>query len=197
MRIVGTYDALQDRKMNGTANLPNFCSRSHCHTNITMIKKIYVETSIPSFYFNTRSQVEMEAKKKWTRQWWEKPKPLSNLVTSFPVIVELQQIPNPEKRQKTLELISTLPMLEYTEEIDEIVDVYISHKLMPNQAMGDATHLALASFYKCDFLVTWNCRHLANANKFDHIRRINGLLGLFSPVLLTPLELLEDEENED
>ena len=67
---------------------------------------------------------------------------------------------------------------------------------MPSQAMGDAAHLALASFYKCDFLVTWNCQHLANANKFDHIRRINSLLGLFLPILVTPLELLEGETNE-
>jgi hypothetical protein len=55
---------------------------------------------------------------------------------------------------------------------------------------GDAIHLALASFHKCDFLVTWNCLHLANANKFGHIRRINTMLGLFTPVLATPLQLL-------
>ena len=56
-------------------------------------------------------------------------------------------------------------------------------------------HLALASYYKCDFLVTWNFRHIANANKFGHIRRINTKLGLFVPALVTPLELLElDDE---
>ena len=54
---------------------------------------------------------------------------------------------------------------------------------------GDALHLALASYHKCDFLVTWNCRHLANANKFGHIRRVNTMLGLFVPALVTPLEL--------
>ncbi len=41
-----------------------------------------------------------------------------------------------------------------------------------------------------DFLLTWNCEHLANANKFQHIRRINSMLGLFVPSLVTPLELL-------
>ena len=50
--------------------------------------------------------------------------------------------------------------------------------------------LALASHYRCDFLATWNCGHLANASKFDHIRRVNGILGLFVPLLVTPLELL-------
>ena len=61
---------------------------------------------------------------------------------------------------------------------------------MPADPAGDALHLALASFYKCDFLVTWNCLHLANANKFGHIRRVNTILGLIVPNLVTPLELL-------
>jgi len=61
---------------------------------------------------------------------------------------------------------------------------------MPTDPAGDALHLALASYHKCDFLVTWNCRHLANANKFGHIRRVNTMLGLFVPTLVTPLGLL-------
>ena len=54
---------------------------------------------------------------------------------------------------------------------------------------------ALASFHKCDYLLTWNCRHLANANKFNHIRRVNTLLGLSVPTLATPLELTGGEES--
>ena len=59
-----------------------------------------------------------------------------------------------------------------------------------------ANGLALASHHKCDFLVTWNCRHLANANKFGHIRRVNTMLGLFVPALVTPLELIGDDHDE-
>ena len=55
-------------------------------------------------------------------------------------------------------------------------------------------HLALASFHNCDMLVTWNCKHLANANKFGHIHRVNALLGLRTPALVTPLQLLEKED---
>jgi hypothetical protein len=72
------------------------------------------------------------------------------------------------------------------------VEAYVQHKLMPSDPGGDAIHLALASYHKCDFLVTWNCRHLANANKFGHVRRLNTMLGLFVPALVTPLELLGD-----
>ena len=50
-------------------------------------------------------------------------------------------------------------------------------RIMPADPGGDALHLALASYHKWDFLVTWNCQHLANANKFGHIRRVNAILG--------------------
>ena len=64
---------------------------------------------------------------------------------------------------------------------------------MPNDPAGDAFHLAAASFHRCDFLVTWNCRHIANANEFGRIRRVNGILGLGNPALVTPLELLNED----
>ena len=54
--------------------------------------------------------------------------------------------------------------------------------------------VALAAYHGIDYLLTWNCRHLANANKFDHIRRINTMLGLKTPELVTPPELLGDIE---
>jgi hypothetical protein len=54
---------------------------------------------------------------------------------------------------------------------------------------------ALVSYHKCDFLLAWNGQHLANANKFAHIRRVNTLLGLFTPALVTPLELLPEERD--
>lgn len=61
---------------------------------------------------------------------------------------------------------------------------------MPKEPKGDALHLALASYHHCHFLLTWNCAHLANPNKFEHIRHINSILGLFVPSLITPYELL-------
>lgn len=83
--------------------------------------------------------------------------------------------------------------MPFVEEIEEIVAVYISHFLMPKDAVGDALHLAMASFYKCDYLLTWNCKHLANANKYRHMRRINAMMDLVTPSLVTPLELLQGD----
>lgn len=156
-----------------------------------MKRRVYVETTIPSFYFEKRSQPEMVARRKWTRIWWEKAVVEHELVTSEAVLDELAR-GDFEGRDSCLALVDSLPLLSVQPPIAEIVEAYVAHHLMPRDPAGDALHLALASFHRCDFLVTWNCRHLANANKFDHLRRVNGILGLFVPSLVTPLELLEE-----
>lgn len=157
---------------------------------------IYVETSVPSFYYETRRAPDMQARRDWTRKWWALPKWDDELVIGLPVISELDKAP-PAKRDKAIALITNLRILPYPPEIAEIVEVYFEHRLMPREAQGDADHLALASFHGCDMLVTWNCKHLANANKLGHIHRVNALLGLQTPALVTPLQLLENnDENE-
>jgi hypothetical protein len=70
-----------------------------------------------------------------------------------------------------------------------IIQRYIAEFVMPQDDKGDAAHLAYASFYRMDYLLTWNCNHLANANKEAHIRAVNGRLGLVTPRIITPLEL--------
>ena len=157
-----------------------------------MPRLIYIETSVPSFYFDTRTAVELHARRNWTRRWWNHPGDDDQRVTSVVVIGELERAPDP-KRTQCLDLISTLPLLPYIDEVAEIVATYHRNKVMPVEASADADHLALATFHKCDILVTWNCQHIANANKFPHIRRINALLGYATPQLITPLELLDDE----
>jgi predicted nucleic acid-binding protein len=162
-----------------------------------MATRVYVETSIPSFYFEARSEAPMLARRDWTREWWGGATAGAiELVTSLAVIDELQRGDFPA-RTDCLSLVSALPVLAIEAPILEIVQAYIHHQVMPRDPAGDALHLALASYHRCDFLVTWNCKHLANANKFGHIRRVNGLLGLLTPALVTPLELLGDTDDED
>ena len=84
-----------------------------------------------------------------------------------------------------------------TDEVAQIAEIYIARKVMPHDPAGDALHLPPASHHKYDVLLTWNCRHLANFNKFEHIRRVNTLLGLPIPTLLTPFELLEGGEKDE
>lgn len=113
---------------------------------------------------------------------------------------ELERCDYPTK-QETLQFVESLPLLAVNQDIAEIVREYLQRRIMPNDPAGDALHLALASYHNCQFLLTWNCRHLANANKFEHIRHINTLLGLSVPILTTPFQLMqedmEDEQGRD
>jgi predicted nucleic acid-binding protein len=154
-----------------------------------MKKRVYIETSIPSFYFEIRTEPEMVARRNWTRDWWDNHAHKYELLVSDPVFDELERGVYPNQ-QEALKLLDDLPLLPVEPEVVEIAKVYIANKTMPRDPTGDALHLALATYYKCDFLLTWNCNHLANANKFDHIERVNAMLGLATPRLLTPLELL-------
>ena len=157
-----------------------------------MRKTVYIETTIPSFYHEVRRESDMVARKNWTRDWWDNHAVQYDLVTSEAVLEELIRGEYPNQ-DKTVALLETVPLLPVVEEVAMIIEAYIAHRVMPKDPAGDALHLALASLHKCDFLLTWNCNHLANANKFDNIRRVNAMLGLFSPILATPLELLGEE----
>ncbi len=134
----------------------------------------------------------MQARREWTREWWDIATLRDDLVTSLGVINELNHTPEP-KRSECLGLLDHLAFLDITEEADDLVETYIANKVMPADATGDALHLALATIHQCDILISWNCRHIANANKTSHIRRINGRLGYETPVLITPLELLSQK----
>ena len=157
-----------------------------------MKKIVYIETTIPSFYYEDRTEPEMIARRNWTVEWWDSQSDHYQIVTSLAVIEELERGDYPNK-EKVLDLVKDVPILNIPMEVRDIVDTYVNRRLMPPDAKGDALHLAVASFHACDFLLTWNCKHLANANKFSHIRLINTLLGLFVPALITPVELLSWE----
>ena len=131
----------------------------------------------------------MIARREWTRKFWDSAGDEYALLTSVAVLEELERGDFPNKLD-AIDLVKSLPLLPSPDEILEIVETYIRHRLMPADPRGDALHLAFASYYKCDFLLTWNCKHLANANKFGHIRQLNAMLGLYVPMLVTPMELL-------
>lgn len=160
------------------------------------LPRVYIETTIPSFYYETRTAPAIIARREWTRQWWAGAAAKFELVTSPAVLDELMGGP-PERSPDWLALVRDLPLIPIEPAIAEIVRAYIGQKVMPEDPGGDALHLALASYHKCDFLLTWNCRHLANANKFGHIRRVNTILGLYVPAIVTPLELMGGSDGND
>lgn len=155
--------------------------------------RVYVETTIPNFYYDFRPSPAVAERREWTRLWWADAADRYELVTSLVVVSELSKGTS-RYVEPRLSLLHGMTMLPLLPELDEIVRVYLHHRLMPANPPEDGMHLALASLYGCDFIVTWNCRHLANPNKFVHIRRINSMLGLRVPALVTPSNLLGSDQ---
>jgi predicted nucleic acid-binding protein len=155
--------------------------------------KVYVETTIPNFYYDRRTTAAVVERRAWTREWWSTAAIEYELVTGAPVLAELFAGIT-SRASPRIRLLSGLPFLVPDSAVDETVAFYLRHKLMPVRPLGDAQHLALASHYGCDFIVTWDCRHLANPNKARHVERINTRLGLHVPGIVTPRDLLGRKE---
>jgi hypothetical protein len=160
------------------------------------MSRIYIETTIPSFYYEVRDDATMVARRQWTREWFDVADNIYEMVTSAAVLEELERGDFPG-RKDAIRMIEQLTPLQITAPILDVVREYIDRKLMPADPSGDALHLAIASYYDCDFLATWNCQHLANANKFDSIATINGILNLSVPKLVTPLELIGTGDDDE
>lgn len=158
-----------------------------------MKKTIYLDTTVPSYYYDNRDSIKTFID--ITKDWWKNESKNYNMFLSEATIDELNNGEYPNKI-KILKLISKIQVLPPDEEVINIAQIYLDNYLMPNDLKGDALHLAYASFYKIDFLLTWNCNHLANANKKQHIRVINTKLGLFTPEIITPMLLFTEDKND-
>ena len=156
-----------------------------------MPPKVYVETSVIGAYFEERTDVVSASQCHWSRLWWDELRSGYNVVVSEAVINELAN-PHYPYSQDAVALVEDIQHVELAGEVYDIINIYVTRKLMPQDILGDALHLALASYHKCDYLLTWNCKHLANPNKFQHIRIVNTALGLYVPIITTPNQLIGD-----
>lgn len=153
---------------------------------------VYLDATIPSFYYEDRPGIILQAWREITVEFWHRAGGQYELYVSDETLRELQDTGYPEeKRQQCLALVSALPRLAVTPEVTDLVEYYVRERVMPSNDLGDAFHLAFATWYRIQYLVTWNCKHLANANKFEHIQLVNARRRLVSPALVTPEQLLE------
>jgi predicted nucleic acid-binding protein len=153
---------------------------------------VYIETTIPSYYWDNRPELAADSQR--TRVWRDEERADYECFISPVVMEELSTGDYPNK-DKCLQLVNGLPLLAATPEIIEVAEVYQTRGLMPRLPVRDALHAAIASCYRMDYLLTWNCRHLANANKTPHVERLNQKMGLHVPLLVTP-DLLRPWEDE-
>lgn len=152
-------------------------------------KSVYIDTTIPSYYFEERKDFRLH--KDITRRWWDIERKFYDIYISEVSMSELEHGEYPHKKD-IIALVSYIPFLEITSGIENIAEIYMINHLMPKEDFGDAFHVALASFYRIDYLLTWNCRNLANENKQEHLMVINKRLGLFIPRITTPMMLFRD-----
>ena len=155
-------------------------------------KSVYVETSILSAYVDDRDDIASRFQRRETLHWWRQERDRFWLFCSELVLAELERVVFPGQRQ-AVKLARSLPFLPVTEAVIGAGKYYAEHHAMPQGDIGDAYHLALASVHEIDYLLTWNCKHLANANKVEHLRTLNLRLGLAIPTILTPQMLVGEE----
>ena len=158
-----------------------------------MTSSVYLDTTIPSYLFDKRESIGLHIDV--TNRWWIEESEKYEIWASEETVNEIADGTYPRK-DEILSFISEIPLLEPDSQIIDIAQVYLDNYLMPSVLKGDALHLAYASFYKVDFLLTWNCNHLANANKKQHIRVINTRLNLPTPEIITPLELFSENTDD-
>ncbi len=156
-----------------------------------MKEKVYLDSTIPSYFFDDRDSIQPFIR--ITRDWWNNESKNYEVWISEAVIQELSAGNYPHKK-RIIDFVTEVPILSNASDLAKIVEFYIENHVMPKSFLGDAAHLAYASYYNIDYLLTWNCNHLANANKRKHIRVINGRLGLSSPEIVTPMELFKEIE---
>lgn len=154
-----------------------------------MLPKVYIETTIVS-YLTGRPSREVVAlgHQQVTRDWWEKDRSDFELYTSEVVIAEAER-GDPEAARARLAVLAPLRSLSATAESEAMVPILLRETRLPADALLDMSHVSIATVHGMQFLLTWNCRHIANARTVRVVERICRSLGFEPPVLCTPDEL--------
>jgi len=150
----------------------------------------YLETSVIGAYLDNGEPFRRDL----TIRWWEHELSEYRAVISQLVVRELERLAEPH-RSAYLKLIEGLEQVELTDESAILAEGYVSRGIFHRKYIADALHVAVASFHKIDYLVTWNFGHLANVRRQARIRLFNTAAGFFVPMIVTP-EFLVSEATE-
>jgi predicted nucleic acid-binding protein len=155
---------------------------------------VYIETSIVS-YLRQRpsSQVVMAARQLLTHQWWNDERSKYEVVASQYVIDEASA-GDPTLAAERLESLDGIPLLPLDAEIAQIADEIMARAILPPKARTDALHIAMVAHHRIQYLLTWNCRHIANATILPRIHKMLTDLSLPIPIICTPEEMVNDDQ---
>jgi predicted nucleic acid-binding protein len=158
-----------------------------------MLPRVYVETSIVS-YLAARPSGDLvtAAHQRITHEWWRSATRHFKLYLSQ-VVLDEAAAGDPEAAVRRLAFVEDLPSLEINEEVARFAAALLARVPLPPKAGADAVHIAAAAHHRMDFLLTWNCSHIANARLRPRIESICRDLGAVAPVLCTPEELADED----
>lgn len=151
---------------------------------------VYIETSIIG-YLTARSSKNLiiAANIEITRDWWENCHNNFDLYISQIVVDEISR-GDIEMVNQRLEVIRDYPLLEVTEAVDDLASEFMAKSNLPPKAADDAIHIAVATVNNLDYLLTWNCKHIANAQIQKKLGEICSNLDYKLPIICTPYEFM-------
>ncbi len=161
-----------------------------------MKPKVYLETTIPSYLTAWPSRdLVMAANQETTREWWEGYRADFDLYISQ-LVFEEASAGDSDAARRRVQLLVPLPRLGIDRRVTALAKQLVDEVPLPMKARADAVHIAAAAVHGMDYLLTWNCAHIANASLRPKIEEICRAMGFEPPVICTPLELLGKGESD-
>jgi len=154
------------------------------------MKTVYIETSIVS-YLTARPARDLLAAA-WqnaTTRWWDTQRRQFELFTSQ-LVIEEASLGDEEMASRRLDVLTPLPHLSMPAEVTELAGYLLADGALPHAATDDALHVAVSAYHGIDYLLTWNCRHIDNAQTKPIMRSVCAIHGYTCPEICTPLELM-------
>lgn len=154
------------------------------------MESVYLESTFISYLVARPSRdVIVAAHQQTTHDWWESRRDAFTCSVSQ-VVIDEASAGDPDEIRKRLEVIQDLPVLEVTESASSLAQAIIAAGVIPPRAVRDAAHIAVAAVHRIDYLLTWNCRHLANAQIMRKIEEVCDRSSERMPLICTPEELM-------
>jgi hypothetical protein len=161
-----------------------------------MKRRIYLETTIPSYLTAwTSRDLVRAAHQQITREWWAR-RDVFELFSSRLVVQECQA-GDPKAAADRLKALAGVPLLEQTPDAAALAEALVSEVPLPERAAADALHIAIATVHGVDYLLTWNCTHIANVTLRPQIEAVCRAAGYEPPLICTPEELPAGEQDDD
>lgn len=154
-----------------------------------MSEAVYIETSILGYLTARPSRdLVVAANIEITREWWDTRRSYFQLYSSQAVVQETSQ-GDAQIASQRLEIIRDFALLDLNQSVLNLAERFLEHSSLPAKADVDAIHIAAATVHNMDYLLTWNCKHIANAQIQRKLAEISRDSGYELPLLCTPYEL--------